>query len=52
MWLDPETGAGFIVLTNGDVYLAHWDDFEAGTGPEVGAMLDIETDLLELAEGS
>jgi CubicO group peptidase (beta-lactamase class C family) len=52
MWLDPETGAGFIVLTNGDVYLAHWNDFEAGTGTEVGAMIDIETDLLELAESS
>ena len=52
MWLDPVTGAGFIVLTNSDVYLAHLADFEAGTGPEIGAMLEIEGDLLELAESA
>jgi CubicO group peptidase (beta-lactamase class C family) len=51
MWFDPTTGAGFVVLTNGNVYLSHIGQFDSGSyGPEIQAVLDLETDLLSLAE--
>jgi CubicO group peptidase (beta-lactamase class C family) len=52
MWFDPATGAGFVVLTNSDVYLTNWTAFEAGNNnvPALAAMNDLETALLKLAE--
>jgi CubicO group peptidase (beta-lactamase class C family) len=53
MWFDPVTGAGFIVLTNSDVYDAHYAQFESGNyGAQIQAMLDLESALLDLAEAS
>jgi CubicO group peptidase (beta-lactamase class C family) len=51
MWFDPATGAGFIVLTNSNVFLAHYAQFNSGNyGPELQAVVDLETELLALAE--
>jgi CubicO group peptidase (beta-lactamase class C family) len=51
MWFDPATGAGFVVLTNSDVYDSHFDQLSSGNyGPEVQAMVDLENALLALAE--
>ena len=52
MWLDPATGAGYIVLTNGDVYRRNYANFESN-GPYVApvqAMIDIGAALLEIGE--
>jgi CubicO group peptidase (beta-lactamase class C family) len=52
MWLDPSTGAGYITLTNGDVYDAHYANFESNGPyvPAVQAMIDIGAALLDVAE--
>jgi CubicO group peptidase (beta-lactamase class C family) len=52
MWLDPGTGAGYITLTNGDVYDAHYANFESNGPyvPAVQAMIDIGAALLDVAE--
>jgi CubicO group peptidase (beta-lactamase class C family) len=44
MYFDPATGAGFILLTNGDVYL-HID-----SGPRYDAMVALDEKLLEYGE--
>jgi CubicO group peptidase (beta-lactamase class C family) len=51
MWFDPTTGAGFIVLTNSDVFQTYLSQFEDGNyGPQIQAVVDLETDLLALGE--
>jgi CubicO group peptidase (beta-lactamase class C family) len=54
MWFDPATGAGFVLLTNGDVYLAHHANFLSGPPyvVPIQAMVDIATQLLGIAESS
>jgi len=49
VWIDPTTGAGFVALTNSDVFLSHGNQLEAGIRPVIGAMLDLETAPLALA---
>jgi CubicO group peptidase (beta-lactamase class C family) len=44
MYFDPRTGAGFILLTNGDVYLSY------DSGPKYDAMLAIDEVLLDYGE--
>jgi CubicO group peptidase (beta-lactamase class C family) len=52
MWFDPATGAGFVVLTNSNVYWDHWNEFVSGNyGPEIRALLQIERRLLKMALG-
>jgi CubicO group peptidase (beta-lactamase class C family) len=52
MWFDPATGAGYITLTNGDVYDAHYANFESNGPyvPAVQAMIDIGAALLDVGE--
>jgi CubicO group peptidase (beta-lactamase class C family) len=51
LWFDPDTGAGFVLLTNSNVFLDHFGQFENGNyGPELKCIVDLETALLELAE--
>jgi CubicO group peptidase (beta-lactamase class C family) len=44
MYFDPATGAGFVLLSNGDVY------DKVDSGPRYDAMLELDARILELAE--